>query len=375
MSFAKMTLIGLTNWANTSVPPGPDNDLWDLMNLPEGIDKNTVINNIIMKGGEFEVLYPNYNYMRAFIGVWSNKHYRTFQKWITALNLTYNPLENYNRTEEYTDIGTNGSTRTGSRSNSISGSDTIKNTGTQSNQTVYNTHDEEYKTGTDTITRTDNLSESIQHNSTVEEDKLQTTKTNGTVTQSKDTKNNQTQTLTNTDLGTDHARSISAFNSSTLVPDSQDSTSGANTAVTTYSGQADNETTQTSVSYAAGTNGDTVIEDNVTVTSGTDIKSNTGTETNATQYGSIVNHNKTGNDTDTRTDNLTETKTSTLTDTGSDSDTISGNSRMEHRAHLYGNIGVTTSQQMLQAELDISAWNIYEKITDLFLDEFCIKVY
>ena len=42
---------------------------------------------------------------------------------------------------------------------------------------------------------------------------------------------------------------------------------------------------------------------------------------------------------------------------------------------MYGNIGVTTSQQMLQAELDVRAWNIYEHITDLFIKDFLIPVY
>lgn len=376
MSFAKLTLIGLINYSQTADPYGPGNGLFDLMDLPAGIDKDTVINDIIMRGGEFELLYPDYNYMRQFIGVWSRKHYRTFEKWLSDLALEYNPLYNYDRFEEYTDIGTNGQTRNGTRSNTVSGSDTIKNTGTQSNQTVYNTHDEEYKTGTDTITRTDNLTESIQHNSTVEEDKLQTSKTNGTVTQSKDTKNNQSQTVTNTDLGSSIAHSVSAFNSSDLLPDSMDQTDGAKTSVTAYSGNADNETITTSVAYAAGTNGDTVSEDNLTTTSGTDLKTNSGTETNATQYGSIVNHNKTGNDTDTRTDNLTETRTNTVTDSGTDSDTVSGNTRMEHRAHLYGNIGVTQSVDLLLNDLDRAAtWNLTEHISDLFIDEFCIKVY
>ena len=48
---------------------------------------------------------------------------------------------------------------------------------------------------------------------------------------------------------------------------------------------------------------------------------------------------------------------------------------LKHDAHLYGNIGVTTSQQMLKDELDIDTWNIYEHITDLFLNEFAIYIY
>ena len=46
-----------------------------------------------------------------------------------------------------------------------------------------------------------------------------------------------------------------------------------------------------------------------------------------------------------------------------------------HSGRTHGNIGVTTSQQMLEAELKISKWNIYEEITNLFLNEFVIYTY
>lgn len=46
-----------------------------------------------------------------------------------------------------------------------------------------------------------------------------------------------------------------------------------------------------------------------------------------------------------------------------------------HSGHMYGNIGVTTSQQMLQSELDIAEWNLYEHIADVFVRELCIPVY
>lgn len=53
----------------------------------------------------------------------------------------------------------------------------------------------------------------------------------------------------------------------------------------------------------------------------------------------------------------------------------SGNSFDTRNGHTYGNIGVTTSQAMLKAELDIAEWNIYEHIKDLFMQEFCIMIY
>ena len=43
--------------------------------------------------------------------------------------------------------------------------------------------------------------------------------------------------------------------------------------------------------------------------------------------------------------------------------------------HIHGNIGVTTSQQMLESELNLQYWNLYNKISNLFMKEFCIMVY
>lgn len=47
----------------------------------------------------------------------------------------------------------------------------------------------------------------------------------------------------------------------------------------------------------------------------------------------------------------------------------------EHTAHIYGNIGVTTSAQMLDQELSLlPRLNFYNVVSNLFYDEFCIKV-
>ena len=53
----------------------------------------------------------------------------------------------------------------------------------------------------------------------------------------------------------------------------------------------------------------------------------------------------------------------------------SGESHNIHKARLYGNIGVTTSQQMLQSEIDIGYFDIYNSIADLFMSEYCIRIY
>lgn len=65
--------------------------------------------------------------------------------------------------------------------------------------------------------------------------------------------------------------------------------------------------------------------------------------------------------------------TSNTTITDGTSTTSSNDS--EHTGRVHGNIGVTTSQQMLTQELDMGYWNLYQRITDLFLREFTIPVY
>ena len=47
----------------------------------------------------------------------------------------------------------------------------------------------------------------------------------------------------------------------------------------------------------------------------------------------------------------------------------------KHTAHLYGNIGVTTSAQMLEGELEIRKQDLISIIVREFKENFCIMVY
>lgn len=60
--------------------------------------------------------------------------------------------------------------------------------------------------------------------------------------------------------------------------------------------------------------------------------------------------------------------------------TITGNNNgtdaSVHTGRIHGNIGVTTSQQMLKSEYeDAAPLNAYKTIADYFADEYCIQVY
>lgn len=207
MSSAKLTLIGCNAFFENI-----GDDLFKGLTLPEGLAKKTLTDNILLQGGEFEVLYSDPWALQNFISVWADREAATFKRWVDALAIEYAPLENYDRHENWTDtLDSDGTSRT---------------------------------TGTND------------------------TSTSGTVT-------------------TD----VSAYDSSSYQPKDK----------VTSSETIDNDTT--------------------------------------------------------------ENNTSTLDNEG------------VHAGRIHGNIGVTTSQQMLESELDLGYWNIYSRITDMFLKEFCIMIY
>lgn len=240
MSSSKLTMIGLYEY---------DNTLFDNLSLPEGLDKDTLIDNILLRSGEFEVIYPDTDFMKFSIGAWSRKWSPTITRWVTALAIEYNPLENYDRYEHWTDERDISGSSSGSESGSDSGSSSGAETGSSS--------------GT----------------------------TGGTT-------------------GSTTTNKVSAYD--------------AGNALTTH---------------------------DQSETNGSDSTTNSG------NYGKELS--------DTHSNEFSNEH----------SDEHSADDDLEHDGRIHGNIGVTTSQQMLLSELDLGYWNIYEKITDLFLTEFVIPIY
>lgn len=83
---SKLTLIGMSNYS--------DGAMWDDLVLPEGYDKEIVVSEILRQGGEFSALYPDLDYMKYMIGIWSRKFFHNFERWIKAYNFDYEALYN-----------------------------------------------------------------------------------------------------------------------------------------------------------------------------------------------------------------------------------------------------------------------------------------
>lgn len=71
----------------------------------------------------------------------------------------------------------------------------------------------------------------------------------------------------------------------------------------------------------------------------------------------------------------TDTASSTASATNESNNTVTRETKVQHTAHLYGNIGVTTSQQMINEELAMRRGDLESYIIDDFKHRFCVMVY
>lgn len=133
---------------------------------------------------------------------------------------------------------------------------------------------------------------------------------------------------------------VSAFNESTYQPDKKETRSGTESVTT-------NENTD-----------NTVTTESERKKTGTETAAHTGTDTT----------DKTGSGTDAKTG------TEAIAQTGAD--TVDSGNERNRELRAYGNIGVTTSQQMLKEEMMIRQnVNLYDVLAEMFFREFCVYVY
>ena len=279
MSSATMPLMALYNY---------DNTIFDGLTFPAGIDKDTAIDEIILRSGEFEMLYPDPEFIKAMITHWGKKHYRTFEKWIEALNIDFEPLYNFDRYEEYTD-------------------EKVAQGNTKANTNMVDNSNESISTDNNTSSSSNDILNTL----------------------SKDKANSASQTSTDSSTTETDTRNVSAYDSATYQPREQEVKS-------TESGQTGSGSAQ-----------------NESESEGLNVHN---TESNNSENG---NTNRTGN-----------------TASSSEQSTASTNTEQnKHTAHLYGNIGVTTSTELLEDYIRVERFCIYEQIADIFVDEFCIMIY
>ena len=233
-----------------------DETLFSNMVLPDGVDRDLVIDTIIEKYGMQTLMRPEPSYMKKHIGIWSRRHLLTWTKLYNTINLTYNPIDNTDKYEDYTDKRTTSRTTTG------------KNALNTSEETALDTSGTDAKTEKETTGESRN--ESTKHD-------------------------------------------VSAENASDYQADARDSIAASS------DGNRENLMSGTTSTKSSGTN-------------------------SATSSGTID-----------ETEDYTDTFTHTL--------------------HTHGNIGVTTTQQMIEAEREIVRYNLVEEIAADYQAAFCLDIY
>lgn len=208
--------------------------------VPDGVDVELVKDNLLAETAELEVIYPDALFMQAMIGRWSAKELPIWERLYKTTLLEYNPIENYDRMEEWTEA-----------------EDTKKNT-------------EADATGT---SRTD---------------------TDGTSTRQ-----------SNTDGVINDQKYVSAYNEVEFTPTERDN--------------------------------------------------NTQNEKNESEQKDV---------------GTVSVKTSAENTTDE-----TGNRNLLRKGRAHGNIGVTTSQQMIEAEREVALYNIIDVIINSFKNRFCLQVY
>lgn len=87
-------------------------DLFKDLQLPDGVDKDILIDRILMDTMELELLYPDPDFLQDMIRIWSRAELPVWKKMQATLELDYNPIWNKDGTittetsGNYTDNGT-----------------------------------------------------------------------------------------------------------------------------------------------------------------------------------------------------------------------------------------------------------------------------
>ena len=128
----QLSILGLYNF---------DPSTFDGLTVPAGLERDILIDYILMECADLEVLYPNLELMRELIKAWATARRHSWERLYQSTIQQYNMIHNYDRYEDWTDTG-NRST-TGIKSGTIYGTDSSESSSsstgrTQTKKAAYN---------------------------------------------------------------------------------------------------------------------------------------------------------------------------------------------------------------------------------------------
>lgn len=149
---ATLSILGLLTWDGTIL------DSFDTIGAPLAMESQNIKNEIIFQCSQLELMYPDLDFMKAEIQNWIAHRKSEWVKIYNALNAEYNPIHNYDRTEEIEDTEKVTETETSGEtgSNSANGTITGANSSFDSADLYTNRKDESAETNSSEVNRTGN---------------------------------------------------------------------------------------------------------------------------------------------------------------------------------------------------------------------------
>ena len=366
-----------------TMPTNPT-DYPDLFVQGFALDREVLVNNILMETGEMDCIYPEPDFCKWAITQWSKKELPVWQELYNTLFYKYNPLWNKDGTikESAQDLTSRDSVGSRSRLDA-------------NRERAEDQHDD-----TDVESRSENRSSSA----TAKNSDPRSMDLSGIESRSGDDQTSNS--------GENNSRVIGS-NDSVSTSDE----AGAEHTYTQNGGivHTDNDTTNTVSAYNESTyrnrdksENNVDVEDNSHVAvDGTDNKSSSATQSESrdeqTIGSSSGSERSLTDDTTVRTDSSMETGSSERSESGGDtidhSGTVSrsgGSSRagsgetesaessvdsesgtLDHTLTRTesGNIGVTMTSQLIAAQRELVQFNFYDLVVERFKERFCLLVY
>lgn len=309
-----------------------DPHLFDMLTLPEGIDKNIAVNKILQETANLESFYTDPEYLSFSIKLWGDVNFWTFKKLYESTMFDYNPIWNKD--------GTITETREKASNEAYNGQ-----TSRTAEDDTENENKRENVLKTASTASTDKTGQEIRDTA-----KTQNSNTTESGATSEETATNRTAG-TDTTENTTTETSVAGFNSADYVK----------------SGKTD----------ADRTNGTEQNETGNETKSGTETKTGTGSVSETERAGGATSERTDGTETTDGTESTTERgKTGRRTaETGTDEQTRTAGENERYERTERGNIGITSTQQLIKEEREVSLFRLYEYIADDFKKNFCILVY
>lgn len=308
---AYLTTRAILNWRPS---------LFDNLVVPSGVDRNVLILNILQMSDNLEVLFPEPEFFQSAIGSWSRTYLKNWQDLYDTTVLDYDPIVNYDRTEERSFSDDRWLTEKVDATSSANRNNATEEGG--SSKTVTIDSGSVTVSGRDKETVDSNYSSSGSRNETGE-----------------------SASTTSSSSSSTTIDEVSAFNSPSYEPSKKSTTTGEQS-----SNGSENSTSDIS-------------------------NSERGSTEQTTDRDTSQNTNRNLNSDTNLTRNLTTHSEATDQSTSDTNRNTHDSSKHAESVRAFGNIGVTTTQQMIREQREIVQFNIYDYIARAFVEFFCILVY